>query len=79
MGEEALERAPRAASKALLKFKIRGHVSGQGQVKRQNGACWKQMEQMEQNGIFRALGPLHQQSRVQLRPKHSQGYVGGTA
>ena len=38
-GEAALERAPRDGSKGLLKLKIRGHVSGQGQVKGQNGAC----------------------------------------
>ena len=37
-GEAALERSRRDGSKALLKFFLKGHVSGQGQVKGQNWA-----------------------------------------
>ena len=37
-GEAALERSRRDGSKALLKFVLKGHVSGQGQVKGQNWA-----------------------------------------
>ena len=37
-GEAALERSRRDGSKALLKFFLKGHVSGQGQVKGQNSA-----------------------------------------
>ena len=35
-GEAALERSRRDGSKALLKFFLKGHVSGQGQVKGKN-------------------------------------------
>ena len=37
-GEAVLERSRRDGSKALLKFFLKGHVSGQGQVKGQNWA-----------------------------------------
>ena len=37
-GEAALERSRRDGSKALLKFFLKGHVSGQGQVKGKNWA-----------------------------------------
>ena len=37
-GEAALERSRRDGSKALLKIFLKGHVSGQGQVKGQNWA-----------------------------------------
>ena len=37
-GEAALERARRDGTKALLKIFLKGHVSGQGQVKGQNWA-----------------------------------------
>ena len=37
-GEAALERSRRDGSKALLTFFLKGHVSGQGQVKGQNWA-----------------------------------------
>ena len=37
-GEAALERSRRDGSKALLKFFLKGHVPGQGQVKGQNWA-----------------------------------------
>ena len=37
-GEAALERSRRESSKALLKLFLKGHVSGQGQVKGQNWA-----------------------------------------
>ena len=37
-GEAALERFQRDGSKALLTFFLKGHVSGQGQVKGQNWA-----------------------------------------
>ena len=37
-GEAALERSRQYGSKALLKFFLKGHVSGQGQVKGQNWA-----------------------------------------
>ena len=37
-GEAALERSRRDGSKALLKFFLKGHVSGQGQVKCKNWA-----------------------------------------
>ena len=35
-GEAALERSRRDGSKALLRFFLKGHVSGQGQVKGKN-------------------------------------------
>ena len=37
-GEAALERSRRDGSKALLKIFLKGHVSGQGQVKGKNWA-----------------------------------------
>ena len=37
-GEAALERSRRDGSKTLLKFFLKGHVSGQGQVKGKNWA-----------------------------------------
>ena len=67
-GEAALERPRRDGSKALLNFFLKGHVSGQGQVKGQNWAFQH----------FWFSEPPTWLKQTQTGPKHSQRLDEGT-